>query len=174
MLTNVRGKIKWQFLATCKNCHLPFFPLSSHIISQHDLYLILPFFGCRSIRLLPFHLLDADSEPAGAGQMHLQRGLGIDFLRGDGICLHRILHLDIADAVGLRGVGIDRGGVLDPFLKEIQRELQITSVLIGDSTDEPVTLLALPPSPWPDGRSRCSLPARPASTCSVSSQRPHP
>ena len=26
MLTNVRGKIKWQFLVTCKNCHLPFFP----------------------------------------------------------------------------------------------------------------------------------------------------
>ena len=74
--------------------------------------------------------------------MHLQRGLGIDFLRGDGICLNRILHLDIADAVGLRSVCIDRGGVLDAFVKEVQRELQITSVLIGDSTDEPVTLLA--------------------------------
>lgn len=57
-------KIKSGILVTCK---IP----------------LLPFFVRRSIGLLPLHLLDADSEPAGAGQMHLQRGLGIDFLSGD-------------------------------------------------------------------------------------------
>ena len=76
-------KNKIQNFGNVQKLPFAFFPLSSHIISQHDLYLILPFFGCRSIGLLSFHLLDADSEPAGAGQMHLQRGLGIDFLSGD-------------------------------------------------------------------------------------------
>lgn len=78
-----QGENQMTVFGNVQKLPFAFFPLSSHIISQHDLYLILPFFGCRSIRLLPFHLLDADSEPAGAGQMHLQRGLGIDFLSGD-------------------------------------------------------------------------------------------
>lgn len=78
-----QGENQMAVFGNVQKLPFAFFPLSSHIISQHDLYLVLPFFGCRSIRLLPFHLLDADSEPAGAGQMHLQRGLGIDFLSGD-------------------------------------------------------------------------------------------
>lgn len=78
-----QGENQMSDFGNVQNLTFAFFPLSSHIISQHDLYLVLPFFGCRLIGLLPFHLLDADSEPAGAGQMHLQRGLGIDFLSGD-------------------------------------------------------------------------------------------
>ena len=78
-----QGENQMSDFGNVQNLTFAFFPLSSHIISQHDLYLILPFFGCRSIGLFPLHLLDADSEPAGAGQMHLQRGLGIDFLSGD-------------------------------------------------------------------------------------------
>ena len=78
-----QGETQMAVFGNVQKLPFAFFPLSSHIISQHDLYLILPFFGCRSIGLFPLHLLDADSEPAGAGQMHLQRGLGIDFLSGD-------------------------------------------------------------------------------------------
>ena len=78
-----QGENQMAVFGNVQKLPFAFFPLSSHIISQHDLYLVLPFFGCRLIGLLPLHLLDADSEPAGAGQMHLQRGLGIDFLSGD-------------------------------------------------------------------------------------------
>lgn len=79
-----QGENQMAVFGNVQKLPFAFFPLSSHIISQHDLYLISPFFRLPlTIGLFSLHFLDTDSEAAGAGQMHLQRGLGIDFLRGD-------------------------------------------------------------------------------------------
>ena len=59
---NSSRKIKSGILVTCK---IP----------------LLPFFGC--LYLFTLHFLDADGETTGAGQMHLQLGLGRDLLCGD-------------------------------------------------------------------------------------------
>ena len=46
-----QGENQMAVFGNVQKLPFAFFPLSSHIISQHDLYLILPFFGCRSIGL---------------------------------------------------------------------------------------------------------------------------